>query len=267
MTIERLKKILKCSKEHENDINEYIKNFSHQVDFENINGVRELLQIVRPVLQQKNYKIIELPLVDKEIGAFIYRGDKLSYLVINSSVPVVNANFALCHELFHIFFQPNTTKNTADIEFDYFENDSEEIANLFAGNLLMPKDSFSKLFKKFTTLCNGDEIDIIVSLMNYFKAPFMAVFIRCYELGLFTKNTVDDYFFNIKSSELEGRFEKFWYDSSILKPSNNDDSERLKKLVHDYGTEYVQNDYIKQKTLTEVMNNLDLLLKKIKAAN
>ena len=128
----------------------------------------------------------------------------------------------------------------------------------------MPKDSFSKLFKKFAALCNGDEIDIIVSLMNYFKAPFMAVFIRCYELNLFTKNTVDDKFFNIKSSELESRFEKFWYDSSILKPSNNDDSERLKKLVYDYGTEYVQNEYIKQKTLTEVMKNLDLLLEKIK---
>lgn len=266
MTIERLKKILKCSKAHENDICDYIKSFVQQVEFENIDGTRDLLQIVRPVLQQKNYKIIELPLVDKEVGAFIYRGDKISYLVINSNVPVVNANFALCHELFHIFFQPNANKNTADIEFNYFENDNEEIANLFAGNLLMPKDSFSKSFKKFTTLCNGDEIDIIVSLMNYFKAPFMAVFIRCYELNLFTKKTIDDKFFNIKPSEIEERFEKFWYDATLLKASNNDDSERLKKLVHDYGVEYVKNEYIKQRTLTKVMKNLDSLLEKIKVA-
>ena len=149
-------------------------------------------------------------------------------------------------------------------KFDYFENDSEEIANLFAGNLLMPKDSFSKLFKKFAALCNGDEIDIIVSLMNYFKAPFMAVFIRCYELRLYTESTINPDYLNIEQKLIEKKFEELWFNSEILRPSNIDDSERLKKLVYDYGTEYVQNEYIKQKTLTEVMKNLDLLLEKIK---
>ncbi len=45
-----------------------------------------------------------MPFNDKEIGALSYKGDGLGYVVINTSLPRVNSNFAIAHEIYHVFF-------------------------------------------------------------------------------------------------------------------------------------------------------------------
>lgn len=49
--------------------------------------------------------VLELPFADEEIGALCYQGDALGYILINTSLPRVNVNFAICHEIYHAFFQ------------------------------------------------------------------------------------------------------------------------------------------------------------------
>ena len=55
---------------------------------------------------------------------------------------------------------------------------------MFAGMLLMPETSFRFMYNKFKEETEGNEKDTVILLMNYYQAPYMAVLIRCYELGL-----------------------------------------------------------------------------------
>lgn len=264
MTIERLREIIEYGNTHSDQVLQEMDSFSQQVDFNKFHGVRDLLQIVRPVLQEMKYRVIELPLQDTEIGAFIYRGDAISYLVLNTSIPVVNANFALCHELYHVFFPAQENENKAQVEFDYFENREENQANLFAGNVLMPTDEFKAMFKKFYTQYSENILNTIVSLMNYFRAPFMAVLIRSCQLGIYPENSINEEFFSYDVNKIQNIFDELWFDSSILKPSNNDDSERLKNLVKKEGECYIEKGYINQRTLKIVLENIDTLISTIK---
>ena len=172
MTIERLKLILDYSKNHSKDIAEDIASFCHKIDLQNLDGVRDVLQLVRPYLLKKRFLTIQLPLNDDEIGAFVYKGDALSYLVINTSMPVLNTNFALCHELYHIFFPSGEALNKARVDLDYYSNEDETRANIFSGNLLMPENEFRQMFFKFNSGYeedDSDELKILVSLMNYLR--------------------------------------------------------------------------------------------------
>ena len=171
MTIERLRVILDYSKSHSKGISEDIESFCHQIDVSNLDGIRDVLQIVRPYILRKKYLTIQLPLHDNEIGAFVYKGDSLSYLVINTSMPVLNTNFALCHELYHIFFPADETLNKARIDLDYYSNENEIRANEFAENLLMPEIEFKQMFLKLKAI-HADkfqtELKLIAQISTYF---------------------------------------------------------------------------------------------------
>ena len=259
MTTERLKKILSYSKNHAEEIQNDILRFCAQLDLQNLNGLRNVFEMVRLYLKKKNYLVIRFPLKDEEIGAFVYKGDSVSYLVINTSLPVVNTNFAICHELYHIFSPSKDDTSKARIDLDYYENEDEIRANLFAENLLMPQEEFKRVFNNLQT---QNQLDVIASLMNYFSAPFMAVFIRCCEFGLL-QNPLQ--YLDFPKEAVEEEFENLWFDKTILKPSKIDDSEKLLKSIKETGQEYVENEYLNSRTVNKVLQNVKQLLLELKA--
>ncbi len=270
MTIERLRRILEYGKTHSKEIEGDIEQFCQQVNLQTLNGVRDVLQIVSPYLIKRKYLVIQIPLRDDEIGAFVYKGDALSYLVINTSMPVLNTNFALCHELYHVFFPAGEELNKARIDLDYYSNEDEIKANIFAGNLLMPKVEFANLFSKLKLLYTTDsektgfdEFRVVVALMHYFKAPFMAVYIRCYELELI--KSCRPKYLDIDSDAIKSEFEKLWFDISDLKPSKADTSDNLLQYVKQKGDEYIQKNYVDDRTLQIVLENIKTLFSRIKA--
>ena len=143
-----------------------------------------ILQIVRPALRQRGYIVLEIPFADEEIGALCYHGDALGYILINTSLSRVNANFAICHEVYHAFYPQNEFKAKAEFADDYFEHEEEYEANIFAGMLLMPESSFRQMYRVFRAQSDNNEMDTLIRLMNYYQVPYMAALVRCYELGL-----------------------------------------------------------------------------------
>ena len=186
MDIIRLKKILQFSKDNCINIEQNLKAFYAAVGMVDSTELRNLLQIVRPLLNQKGYLIIELPFCDREIGALCYKGDSLGYFVLNSSLPEVNINFALAHELYHVFIQKSEFGKMIELYMNehYYDHDDELAANLFAGMLLMPTQNFTLMYRKFELEQSDKDtnLTILVKLMNYFEVPYMATLIRCCEL-------------------------------------------------------------------------------------
>ena len=181
MNIERLRKIIAYSDKNHDEIYSMIKRFCSFAGIEYDSDLLNVLQIVRSSFQKKGFLVLEIPFADDEIGALCYKGDGLGYVVINTSLPKVNTNFAIAHEIYHVFWGENEFVSKVEFSDDhYYEHEEEYAANLFAGMLLMPEISFRRMYLKFKEESDSNEVDTIIRLMAYYEVPFMAVF---YVLG------------------------------------------------------------------------------------
>ncbi len=246
-------------------MNSMIKAFCSFVGIDSNSDVLNIIQIVRSSFRKKGYLVLEMPFADDEIGALCYKGDGLGYVVINTSLPKVNANFAMAHEIYHVFFQESEFISKVEFSNDhYYEQEEEYAANLFAGMLLMPEVSFRVLYRKFKEESKENEVDTIIRLMAYYQVPYMAALIRCYELELLETTSNSDALLNVTRNGIKEKFDELWLDESILKATNKDDYAHLLNLVKRKGNEYVENFYINQCTLQKVLKNMDKLYAKIK---
>ena len=265
MNAERLRKIIAYSEKNRGEISSLVKKFCSFAGMEYDNNVLNILQIARSSFQKKGYLMLEMPFADDEIGALCYKGDGLGYVVINTSLPEVNVNFAIAHEIYHVFFQEN--EFISKVEFSdnhYYEHEEEYAANLFAGMLLMPEVSFRRMYSKFREESDGKGFDTMIRLMAYYQVPYMSVLIRCYELNLSENNCISADLLNVSREKMKEKFEELWLDDSVLYTPNKDDYLLIEAVVKKLGKEYIENGYINKRTLTKVLKNMQDLYKKIK---
>ena len=265
MNVERLRKIISYSESDREEIDSKVKRFCSFAGIEYDSDLLNILQIVRSSFQKKEYLVFEIPFADDEIGALCYRGDGLGYVVLNTSLPKVNVNFAIAHEIYHVFF--GSEEFVSKVEFvddHYYEHEGEYAANLFAGMLLMPEVSFRRMYSKFKDESGGDEIGTIVRLMSYYQVPYMAVLIRCLELGLIEGNAKLDVMFSIDRAQVKKQLTELWLDESIMEPSLRDDYLHIEALVSRLGREFIEDKYINERTLSKALKNMREHYAKIK---
>lgn len=265
MNIERLRKIIEYRDANKYDMESKVMNFYSFAGMSSDKEVLNIMQIVRPSFQKKGYLVFEMPLADEEIGALCYKGDALGYIVLNTSLPKVNVNFALCHELYHVFYQKSEFRPKVEFAYShYYEYEEEFAANLFAGMVLMPEASFRFMYHKFKKESEGDERDTMIRLMNYYQAPYMAVLIRCYELGLPEADRISEELLNADRNRIRERFMELWLDDSILDATKKDDYMHLEAVVIRFGNECIRDSYLNERTLKKVVQNMQTLHFEIK---
>lgn len=265
MNVQRLRKIIAFSSENRETMDSMIKRFCAFAGIEYDSEFLNFLQIVRSSFQKKGYLVFELPFADDEIGALCYKGDGLGYVVINTSLPKVNVNFAIAHEVYHVFF--GESKFVSKVEFaddHYYEYEEEYAANLFAGMLLMPEVSFRKMYLKFNDDSQGDIGDTIIRLMSYYQVPYMAALIRCLELELIAKDKISEQLFTFTRDQVKQKLIDMWLDESIMAASGRDDYSNIERIVERFGKEYIGEGYINERTLKKVLLNMRELYAKIK---
>lgn len=265
MEIERLRKIIAYSDENREEIYSKVKRFCSFAGIEYNSDILNVLQIVRSSFQKKGYLVFEMPFADDEIGALCYKGDGVGYVVLNTSLPRVNVNFAIAHEIYHVFYGSDECVSKVEFSDDhYYEHEEEYAANLFAGMLLMPDVSFRRMFSKFKEESNGDEAETIIRLMSYYQAPYMAVLIRGLELMMIARNEVQEESFNIGRDYVKQKMNDLWLDESIMEPSRKDDYAHIEAVVSRVGKEFVEDEFINERTLNKVLKNMRALYSKLK---
>lgn len=265
MDYDRLRKIMKYSDSNQEIVESRLREFYSLCGMSNHNEMLNILQIVRTSLLGKGYLVLELPFADKEIGALCYRGDALGYVVLNSSLPKVNVNFAACHEIYHVYFQQNESMPKVEFANDrYYEYEEESAANLFAGMLLMPEAGFRFMYHKFKVDSDGDELSTMVRLMSYYEVPYMSVLVRCCELGLSGINSISEKLLGIGKEIVRDKFLELWLDGRILEATKKDDYAQLEAMVERIGKANMEDAYINGRTLKKVLQNMRSLYLEIK---
>lgn len=265
MNVERLRKTIAYSDKNHEEIYSMVKRFCAFAGIEYDSDILNILQIVRSSFQKKGYFVFEMPFADDEIGALCYRGDGLGYVVVNTSLPRVNVNFAIAHEIYHVFFGESEFISKVEFADDhYYEHEEEYAANLFAGMLLMPEVSFRRMYSKFKDESCGNEADTMIRLMAYYQVPYMAVLIRCLELELIAGNALPEQLCNPDRVQIRQKLADLWLDESIMDASNRDDYSHIELIVERLGRKYMEEGYINERTLKKVLHNMRELYMKIK---
>lgn len=268
MNFERFQNIIDYSQKNQEEITKQVRDLYSQMDMDYDRDLLNIMMIIRPLFLKKQYVVLEIPFKDKEIGAICYKSDSFGYTFLNSSLPKPNVNFALGHEIYHVFYQCKPFKHKVELYLNehYFEHEDELSANLFAGILLMPSPSFTSMFHKFQKEHNSEdsEITIIAKLMSYFEVPYMAVVIRCYELELLPDGEILKKMMEFTSDDIEKEFARLWLDSEILKPTKRDDYDRLEQLVIDIGKKCEEDQILNDKVVSKVIENIRKIYKEIR---
>ena len=265
MNIERLRNIIAYSDYNREEIYSLVRHFGSFAGIDYDSELLNIMQIVRSAFLKKGYYIFELPFDDDEIGALCYKGDGFKYVVVNTSLPRVNMNFAIAHEVYHVFF--GETELVSKVEFsddNYYEHEEEYAANLFAGMLLMPEASFRKMYLRFKDESAGNEFNTIIQLMAYYQVPYMSVFIRCLELKLVARSEISDNLLGTDREYIRKKLADLWLDDSIMEATKRDDFRHIEKIVKKTGEKYIEEGYINRHVLSKALANMHKLYDEIR---
>lgn len=268
MTFERFKNIVEYNLKHQSDLEEKTREFRERLGIAQERNLPNLSLFARPILNQEKYLVLEIPFHDEEIGAVSYKRGSRGYVFLNSSLPRMNVNFALAHELYHVFYQkkPYGRKMEVYMSEQYQEYEEEHAANLFAGMLMMPATVFRYMMIRFSLEQKEEDtiLTSVVKLMCYFEVPYMAVLIRLYELRILTDGETLEHLLSIEKLEIQEEFARLWLNEEILKANYKNDYMKFKKLVTDVGINNVNKGLMKEEMVAKILAHLDAMYEKIR---
>jgi Zn-dependent peptidase ImmA (M78 family) len=176
--------------------------------------------------------------------------------------------FSFCHDLYHILHgTPEYINEKREVHFnkDYYStNDNENKANLFAANLLMPEKEFISLYNLYKNDYATSIEAIIVKLMYYFNAPFIAVLIRLYELNILNKLEDVKNILEYKNNEIEDVFDSLFLDKDILKPTLKDQMEYVFSILEKEGHDLIEKQLLTEYNYKRIIDNIKKLYDKIR---
>lgn len=274
MKLTKFEDIVKHNIENKKEATACVEKFYELLGLENGSEIKNLTQVVGPLFFNKNFIIIQLPLKDKEIGAFCFKGNHNSgYAILNSSLSPYNVNFALIHETCHVCVNDDIASNNVEMFVDdtYFEHEEERIANQFAGMILMPEGHLRRMYEKFLveTFQNGEQEEfqlsvIVCKLMSYFEAPYMAVLIRLREIGVIKPDERLMQCLELMEDDIERIYNEYWLDLTALKPSYRDDYPRLKELLMDVAQKNLEEELMSEDEIEETLENIKKIYSELK---
>ena len=268
MKFDKFQSIVKFNCKQQEYIADKVRDFYFKMGVNYEKDLLNIMMIVRPVFRKKDYIVLEMPFKDEEIGAICYKRDSIGYMILNSALSKVNENFALAHEIFHVFYQDKLLGKKIELYMNehYLEYEDEMNANLFAGILLMPTPSFTEMFNKFNEEQGEEDTNITVfcKLMSYFEVPYMAVLIRAYELNLISDGMFLKELLEVDMQNLEQEFSRLWLDDSILRATKRDDYYRLHELVKKIGEKYAEEEFLDKETIDKILKNISVIYNEIR---
>ena len=195
MDKEKLQRIIEFNKRNSKEIASACNEFYNELGRDRSFVIPDIQSVARTLFMQKGYKFMHIPFVETEIGAYQLKLNKKKYLVINTSKCLANNNFAVAHEIYHLLIQQHNEGDGEEVYLDtYDDNEDEQMANAFAGNILMPQSDFVPTYGLFAKNIQGimsegnkfeREIMLVLGLMGYYKTTYMSVVVRCFEMGMF----------------------------------------------------------------------------------
>ncbi|AUC75664.1 ImmA/IrrE family metallo-endopeptidase [Olleya sp. Bg11-27] len=218
-------------------------------EFRNQNGYSNLEPIdLESFLIKLNVITIFKPLSQDFSGMAIKSKDK-NFMLINSNHSIGRQNFSICHELYHLYFDPNfTPHNSISGKFDKRTN--EYLADIFASYLLMPDDAILNFIPDEELKKNKINLKTILKTEHYFKCSRTALLFRLKEL-----NVITDYKFEEYRQDIKLKAKQNGYSTKLYEQGN----ENL--VIGDFGSKsryLFENEKISESHYLTLLNSIGI---------
>lgn len=195
---------------------------------------------------------VKRPLESSISGATL-KTNKVKVILVNSSKTLGHQNFTIAHEIYHCLYDENLVSRACKTESFSRVSDSEQVADLFATDLLMPEDAILNQLRLRKKLDAKLRLADIINLEQFFSVSRKAMCWRLEDLKLITRNESEKYCVNvIQSAKSLGK------NTDLYKPTND------KSIISDYAekaSEALQNNLITESRYEEILADADLLEK------
>ncbi len=183
---------------------------------------------IKSLLMKLNVITLFKPLNENLSGmAILYKLQEKTFrfMLINSNHQLGKQHFTICHELYHLFVQKDFKVMFCSTgKFDK-RDPIEYRADLFASELLMPRDAILSLIPQSEIEESKISLGTVIMLEQYFSASRSAMLMRLKNLKLIKDADHTAYKENVKASAIA-----YGYDLTLYKKGNTN------KSIGDYGT-------------------------------
>lgn len=154
---------------------------------------RSLFSIVEMIrLNSKEpVDLFRLPFIENSVAGFVGYKNNQFVIFTNTSKTLGYEIFTLAHEIYHLIENSSEIKKDIAISaYDKTSDDNDDIADMFASELLMPKDLFKKDYNKLIEEYNLTTPDykLIIELHQLYYVEYKAVVNRLLELDLINES-------------------------------------------------------------------------------
>ena len=155
-------------------------------------------------LLKTNIITVFKPLSDDFSGMSICYRNSYRFMLINSNQILSRQRFTIAHELYHLFIQKDfSSHNCTPNKYEYTSQPEEYKADIFASNLLLPKNGFLELIPdQEKQKKNKITRETIFKIHQYFGVSVKAVIMRLRDFDLVDNFYFDDYSSNLKNTAI-----------------------------------------------------------------
>jgi Zn-dependent peptidase ImmA (M78 family) len=189
--------------------------FRGKYGYNTINPIR-----IKSLLQQLNVLTIFRKMDETFSGMSLKIGED-KFILINSEHSLGRQHFTIFHELYHLYVQKDFEHIICENSIDKKE---EVNANLFAANLMLPREGLLKFIPDDELKKDSITLGTILGLEQYYSCSHKAMLIRLEHLHLIGKSQKERFEVDIKSAA-----KQYGYNISLYEAGNDE------FVIGDYG--------------------------------
>ncbi len=218
--------------------------YREKCGYKDINPIR-----IKSLLQQLNVLTV-FKSMENTFSGMSLKVDQNRFMLINSAHSIGRQHFTIFHELHHLYIEKDFEQSFCEEITENRNKTSENEADLFAANLLLPRDGLLKLIPPEQLKRDNIQLSTILAIEQYYSCSHKAMLVRLLDLNLISKQLKDKYDIDILAEA-----KKYGYDTTLYKPGNNN------LVIGDYGVkarELFDNEIISRAHYLELMRDLGI---------
>ncbi len=201
---------------------------------------------VKDILEQLGILTVFRPLSDSSYGMSIKTNDGLMFMLVSSNSTIGRQHFTIGHELYHLFFDKNPQPHICE---KGVKTPSEQSADLFASNLLMPRVGLLAMLPESYVSSKKLDLASVIKMEQRFQVSRQALLYRLKRLGVIDENQLQE----LLQLSTRDAAQRRGYDITLYENGN----EGL--VIGDYSalaTDLFEKEYISEGHYNELMNVL-----------
>lgn len=137
--------------------------------------------------------------LDENFSGLSYKDKSGFFMMVNCKHPLGRQNFTICHELYHLYFDTESSSHICKTGKSIKNSENERNADVFASHLLLPEDGIIRLIPQTEQRKDSINLGTILKIEQTYGSSRTALMNRLKSMGLVSKNYAETFLQQVKA--------------------------------------------------------------------